>query len=123
MPAPMLAALNADLAVAGRWIMIGAHPSIEEHTEPGASAEDPPVVVRTRKVTATLQSSARSLTLIAMLSGPEAGAATEVVVHYMGTPFASADAVLIARIEAAVTPLLTLRANELVAKLTAAIEP
>lgn len=119
MPPDMLAALTADLAVAGRWMMIGVHPSIEEHAEPG----DPPIVVHVRKVTATLQCVARSLTLIAMLSGPDGGPATTVTVHYMGTPFASDDAALIARIEAAVAPLLALRATELVAKLSAPIEP
>ncbi len=114
MPPAMLAALNADLAVAARWSLIGAHVSIEEHTE-----GDPPVVVRRRRTTATLQSPARALTLIALLAGPEFGAPTEVAIVFMGSPYVTADAQLIARIDAAVTPLLDLRAGELVARLTA----
>lgn len=118
LPPAVLAALNADLAVPGRWMMIGGHVSIEEHAE-----GDPPVVVRVRHVAATLQCGARSLTLVVMLTGPEFGAPTAAVVHYMGTPFTTADATLIARVDSRVAPLIGLRGDELLARLTAPVEP
>lgn len=122
MPPAMLAALVSDLAVAGRWHMIGVHVSIEETSTPGTLPGDPPVVTLTRKVNATLQCAARSLTLIALLSGPDGSTAEEVTVHYLGTPFTATDATLIARIQSAVAPMIAARSAELVAKLTAPIE-
>jgi len=114
MPPAMLAALKADLAVAGRWTMIGVHTSSEAPETPPETPVPLPL-----HATVTLQCAARSLTLVAMLTIPPDLPAESVKVHYQGTPFVSDDTELIARIQSRIAPLIALRASELIAKLTA----
>lgn len=113
MSAELLAAVKADLAVPGRWKMISVHTSAEQHTMPG----DPPVTATWRHVTATLSCQARGVTLVFLLAGPEGVPPVELKMHYMGTPYVTDDAGLIARIDNAVGPLIDFREAEMIAKL------
>lgn len=115
----LLQTLLADMAVPGRWQMVGVHISVEEHTTPGATVLDPPTTTRTRRVTATLSCPSRSLSLIFLLEGPEEGQPVGLTMHYQGTPFVSDDAALIARIDNAVGPMVAHREADLLARLEA----
>lgn len=113
--AVLLAALKADLAIPGRWLMISATVTTEDHGEE-------PTVETIRNVTATMQCEVRGLTLVFMLSGPDGSPPATAKVFFQGTVFESDDADLIARIDNAVPALIAFREAELLAALEAEVE-
>lgn len=120
MPAGLLAALKADI-VAGRWRMMSVNARTETVSVPSANPMQPPAVSVTRHVTATLTAPARKLTIVCELSGPGDGSASSLTLYWQGTGWSVPDAALIARIEAAVAPMMASREAELLDCLTATL--